>query len=178
MHAEIELKRGLAQTCSDAASVSGNGIAASLDETDRRLLNEFQRNFPLTATPYADIAQCLGVTEQDVIMRLQRLQSAGTVSRVGPVFRPNRIGASTLAAMTVPAARLDEVAALVSAHPAVNHNYEREHDYNLWFVAAAPDEVQLAAVLEEIAHRTGVSVMSLPMLEDYHIDLGFDLRWT
>ena len=41
--------------------------------------------------------------------------------------------------MAVPPARLEAVAARVSAEPAVNHNYEREHDLNLWFVVAAPD---------------------------------------
>jgi DNA-binding Lrp family transcriptional regulator len=177
MHAEIELKTGAGQASGESVPSNG-GNSASIDDIDRRLLNEFQRNFPLTATPYADIARCLGVSEQIVIERLQRLQAAGTVSRVGPVFRPNRIGASTLAAMAVPAARLEEVAAVVSAYAAVNHNYEREHDYNLWFVAAAADETKLAAVLDDIAARTGLEVMSLPMLEDYHIDLGFDLRWT
>lgn len=176
MHAEIELKTGAGQASGE--SVPGNGGSASIDDLDRRLLNEFQRNFPLTATPYADIGRCLGISEQLVIERLQRLQAAGTVSRVGPVFRPNRIGASTLAAMAVPPAQLEEVAALVSAYAAVNHNYEREHEYNLWFVAAAADEAKLAAVLEDIAARTGLEVMSLPMLEDYHIDLGFDLRWA
>jgi DNA-binding Lrp family transcriptional regulator len=175
MHAEIELNTGVAKSDSETAP-SRNAVP--FDDTDRRLLNEFQRNFPLIATPYADIARCLGITEQEVIARLQHLQSAGTVSRVGPVFRPNRIGASTLAAMAVPAAQLEQVAAVVSAYAAVNHNYEREHAYNLWFVATAADEAQLAAVLEDIAQRTGLKVMSLPMLEDYHIDLGFDLRWT
>ena len=176
MHAEIELKTHDAPT-GEAAPATGRN-STRLDDVDRRLLNEFQSRFPLTATPYADIARTLGVSEQNVIERLQRLQASGTVSRVGPVFRPNRIGASTLAAMAVPAARLEEVAALVSAYAAVNHNYEREHDYNLWFVAAAPDATQLAAILQDIARRTGLAVMSLPMLEDYHIDLGFDLRWT
>jgi DNA-binding Lrp family transcriptional regulator len=175
VHAEIELKIGVANADSEAVSARN---AARFDDIDRRLLNEFQRNFPLTTAPYADIARTLGVTEQDVIARLQRLQSTGTVSRIGPVFRPNRIGASTLAAMAVPVAQLEQVAALISAYAEVNHNYEREHAYNLWFVAAAPDEVQLAAVLKDIAQCTGLAVMSLPLLEDYHIDLGFDLRWT
>jgi len=175
MHAEIELKIGVTQSGSETVPGS-NG--APFDDIDRRLLNEFQRNFPLTATPYADIARCLGVTEQDVIARLQRLQSAGTVSRIGPVFRPNRIGASTLAAMAVPAAQLEQVAALVSAYAAVNHNYEREHRFNLWFVATAASDAELTEVLEGIEELTNIKVMPLPMLEDYHIDLGFTLQWT
>ena len=145
-------------------------------ELDRRLLNDFQHEFPLTPAPYADIARALGVTEDEVIARLHMLQHAGAVSRVGAVVRPNTVGASTLAAMAVPPAELMPVAELVSDYTEVNHNYEREHRLNLWFVATAPDAARLQAVLDEIAARTGYEVLSFPLVEDYHIDLGFDLR--
>jgi DNA-binding Lrp family transcriptional regulator len=120
----------------------------------------------------------LGLREEEVLARLTRLQEAGAVSRVGPVFRPRRVGASTLAAMAVPPPRLEEVAELVNGYAEVNHNYEREHGYNLWFVLTAPDEARLTAVMEEIAERTGIEVLDLPMLEEYHIDLGFPLQWS
>jgi hypothetical protein len=58
----------------------------------------------------------------------------------------------------------------------VNHNYEREHRLNLWFVATAPDVTHLTAVLDEIAGRCGCEVLSFPLVEDYHIDLGFEMR--
>jgi len=147
-----------------------------LTELDRRLLNDFQQDFPLSPTPYADMARILGVTEADVLARLEALTSAGTVSRVGAVVRPNTVGVSTLAAMAVPPSILDSVATIVSGYTEVNHNYEREHRLNLWFVAAAPDAARLQAVLDEIAARTGHEVLSFPLVEDYHIDLGFDLR--
>lgn len=149
-----------------------------LDEVDRRLLNDFQRDFPLTERPYAAVAAHLGVDEAEVLRRLERLSSAGAVSRVGPVLRPQRVGASTLAAMAVPPGHLAEVAELVNAFPEVNHNYEREHRFNLWFVLTAVDEERLAEVIEEIEARTGIGVLDLPMLEEYHIDLGFPLQWT
>ena len=69
---------------------------------EQRLLNEFQHGLPLTPEPYADIARQLGVYETTVMETLKRLQTEGVVSRVGAVFRPNRIGASTLAAMSIP----------------------------------------------------------------------------
>jgi DNA-binding Lrp family transcriptional regulator len=140
-----------------------------------RLLDDFQRDFPLVPQPYAVLAEALGVSEQDVIARLARLKADGAVSRVGAVFRPGAVGASTLAAMAVPPARLAEVARLVSSCRAVNHNYEREHRYNLWFVAAAPDEQCLDATLQRIAASAGIEVLSLPLVEEYHIDLGFPL---
>ena len=143
----------------------------------RALLNNFQQGFPLSAHPYADLAEQLGVSEQEVLQTLKELQDNKTISRVGPVFRVGSVGASTLAAMAVPEERLEEVAALVNEYDAVNHNYEREHDFNLWFVATAADEQDLQDTLHDIEQRTGLSVMYLPMLEDYHIDLGFELSW-
>ena len=149
-----------------------------MNALDQRLLNDFQRGFPLTPTPYAEIARELGVTEDEVLARLKALMTAGAVSRVGAVVRPNTVGVSTLAAMSVPAAELESVAALVSGYAEVNHNYEREHEINLWFVTTAPDAAHLQRVLNEIAARSGIEVLSFPLLEDYHIDLGFELKWT
>jgi DNA-binding Lrp family transcriptional regulator len=120
----------------------------------------------------------LGVYETTVLETLKRLQTEGVVSRVGAVFRPNRVGASTLAAMAVPEEQLEEIAAIVNEFDEVNHNYEREHDYNLWFVVVARDEERLQQVLLEIEARCGFSVLDLPLLEEFFIDLGFDLKWT
>lgn len=146
-----------------------------MDPLAWRLLNDFQRDFPLEAEPYARIAASLGITEERLLRLLAQLQSEGRVSRVGVVFRPNSVGASTLAAMAVPEPELERVAQVVSAFSEVNHNYEREHRYNLWFVATAPDAAGLEQTLARIAGRTGYNPVSLPLLAEYHIDLGFDM---
>ncbi|NOZ11851.1 MAG: Lrp/AsnC family transcriptional regulator [Gammaproteobacteria bacterium] len=162
------------QTYSICGSSSGPHFP-ELSNIEKQLLNNFQHDFPGTSTPYASIAQELGVTEQDVLDVLQKLKKMGTVSRIGAVFEPQRIGTSTLATMAVPAAQLQEVAHLVSSYVSVNHNYERTHHYNLWFVVTAPDDEQLESVLRDIEQESGFPVLSLPMLESYHIDLGFEL---
>lgn len=151
---------------------------AELTDLERRLLDRYQQGLPVSATPYADVAAALEVSESEVLSALQRLQELGVISRVGPVFRTHAVGASTLAAMAVPEARLDEVAAIVNSFAAVNHNYQREHRFNLWFVATAASDAELTGILERIERLTNIKVMPLPMQEDYHIDLGFDLRWT
>jgi DNA-binding Lrp family transcriptional regulator len=151
--------------------------AVELNDVERRLLDEYQRGLPLEPRPFARVAEALGLTEDQVLERLQRLQQAGVVSRVGPVFRPNRVGVSTLAALAVPPASLQAVADIVSDFAEVNHNYEREHRYNLWFVVTAADREHLDQVLTAIAAATGLEPLDLPMLEDYFIDLGFSL-WT
>jgi len=150
----------------------------NLTELERHLLNDYQHDFPLSPAPYADMAQHLGVSEQQVLDSLAKLRDAGLISRVGAVFRPNSVGASTLAAMSVAEDELESVAAIISSYPHVNHNYEREHEFNLWFVATAGSETELCAVLGEMEEKTSHPILALPLLEDYHIDLGFDLQWT
>ena len=154
---------------------------SAADERERapgfRLLNEFQRGFPLVPAPFAVLAGQLGVAETQVIRMLSAFLAVGTVSRVGAVFAPLSIGVSTLAALRVPAGRLEQVAGLVSARPEVNHNYEREGDPNLWFVLNAEHDAALDAALRAIEGEAGCgSLLRLPLLEEYRIDLGFDLR--
>ncbi|HOT82763.1 MAG TPA: Lrp/AsnC family transcriptional regulator [Candidatus Defluviicoccus seviourii] len=140
-----------------------------------RLLDAYQREFPLEPRPFARIAADLGAAEADVIAALATLQDGGKISRIGAVIRPNSIGASTLAALSVPEADVERVAALVCAHREVNHCYEREHAINVWFVVTAADRAAVNRVLLEIEAETGRDCLDLPMVEGYHIDLGFPL---
>ena len=139
------------------------------------LLNTWQRGFPLCERPFEAIGRTLGLDEGEVLGRYARLWQAGALSRIGAVFAPGAGGASTLAAMAVPPARLDDVAATVSAHPGVNHNYEREHATNLWFVATGHDAHHVERLLQSIEAATALPVLRLPMLRPYRIDTAFDL---
>ncbi|MCE8013768.1 Lrp/AsnC family transcriptional regulator [Halomonas daqingensis] len=151
---------------------------AALDSLDRRLIDAYQRGLPLCERPFAAMAERLGASEAEVIERLQRLQQGQVLSRVGPVFDHARAGASLLAAVAVPEAERDRVAEVINRSPGVNHNYAREHDFNLWFVMTAADELQLEARLEALEEELGVPLLRLPMVEGYHIDLGFPIPWA
>lgn len=146
-----------------------------MNALEDRLLNDFQRGFPLVSEPYDQIAMQLGHDVGGVLAALARLRFDGKVSRVGATYRPGAFGASTLAAMQVPASRLDSVARQVSAIPEVNHNYQRDHVVNLWFVIAASDGNALIQTIARIETSCALPVMRLPLLAEYHIDLGFDL---
>lgn len=146
-----------------------------LDDTDRRLIDGWQRDFPIVSAPYATIGAALGVSESDVLARLHRLSTAGALSRVGAVVRPNTVGASTLAALAAPPDQIETVAEAIVAEPGVNHAYEREHDYNLWFVVTAADADAVSAAIARIEQRAGADALVLPMIRDFHIDLGFRL---
>ncbi|MGQ9366666.1 AsnC family transcriptional regulator [Azospirillum sp. ST 5-10] len=148
-----------------------------MDSLDRQILDRFQRGLPLVPRPYAAMAEALGCGEAELLERLARLRASGMVARVGATFRPNRVGASTLAALAVPPERLEAVAAIVSGFDEVNHNYQRDHRLNLWFVVTAHDRGHLRAVLDAIADACGLAVLDFPLVDGFHIDLGFPL-WS
>ena len=141
-----------------------------------RLLNEWQRGFPLSNRPFALIGKALAATENEVLNAVDRLLAQGAASRLGGVWAPGAGGSALLCAMAVPAERLAEVAARVSAHPGVNHNYEREHRLNLWFVTTGCDPATVENALRQIEQDTGLPVLRLAMQRAYRIDLGFDLH--
>ena len=147
-----------------------------LSPLDKQLLNNFQQDFPLSATPYRDIADSLGVTEDDVLFALTELTEKQFISRIGPIISPNRMGISTLVAMAVPAEKLATIADIISLHPEVNHNYERDNRFNLWFVLIAANADQMQSVIERIEQQTGFTTMQLPLITDYYINLGFELE--
>lgn len=135
----------------------------------------WQRAFPIEPEPFAALASPAELSRLEVIDLMQGLKDQGVLARIGAAVRPNTAGASTLAAMAVPKDRLEQIAALVSDHPAINHNYERDHSINLWFVVTAADRNEVKSVLDAIAVQTGLEVLDLPLLQAYHIDLGFRL---
>ncbi len=139
------------------------------------LADRWQRGFPLQPEPFAVLAGASELSQQEVFEHLQSLKDQGALARIGATIRPNTVGASTLAAMAVPPERFDEVARMVSDHPAVNHNYERDHEINLWFVVTAANRGEVRDTLEALSALSGTDVLDLPLERSYHIDLGFRL---
>lgn len=149
-----------------------------LTPLEQGIINQYQKGFPLCSQPYQVIAEALDSSEAAVLAAVLKLDNAGILSRIGPVFNHKKAGASTLAALAVPEALLDEVAEIVNQFEQVNHNYAREHSYNLWFVVTASDDKALADVIAEIEQLTGYQVLVLPMETSYHIDLAFNINFS
>lgn len=142
---------------------------------DLRLLNDWQHGFPLCRDPFGTLADAIGLTRSAVLERLRQAQADGRISRIGGVFAHGSGGDAMLAAMAVPAHRIEAVAERVSAHPGVNHNYLREHHHNLWFVMTGADRAAVESGVTALERATGLPALRLRMLRPYRIDLGFDL---
>jgi len=148
----------------------------ALDDLDRRILNRMQRDLPLCATPFAIVAAELGIDEDELLSRLAAMTQQRTISRVGPLYRVDGFGGGlALMAMSVPCERFDDVAATVNAFAEVAHNYEREHELNMWFVVAVETPTALAAMITAIESATGLKVYAFPKEREYFLELKLDV---
>jgi len=145
-----------------------------MDAVDRAIVNDLQNGFPISERPYAEVAARLGLTEDDLMRRLDALLENGTLTRFGPMYHAERLGGElTLAAMKIPAADFERVTQIVNAFPEVAHNYAREHEFNMWFVLATETPERIGEVVAEIERATGYRVYNMPKLEEFYVGLRF-----
>jgi DNA-binding Lrp family transcriptional regulator len=151
-------------------------MSLKLDKLDRALLNELQTGLPLEPRPFQAIGQKLGLSGEDVLSRVRRLLEAGAVNRIGPVLNATALGGKrTLVAMQVPPERLEPVAEYVNSFQAVSHNYQRDHQYNLWFVISSGEASEVERVVSAVREETGLPLLELPALEEYYLGVRFEL---
>jgi len=148
-------------------------VGGLADPVDRAVVNALQSDFPLCERPFAAAAGRLGITEDELIARVDRLLDDGTLTRFGPLFDAGRLGgAFTLAAMTVPPEAFERVAAIVNALPEVAHNYARDHALNMWFVVATSSPEGIDAAIARIEAATGLAVLAFPKEREYFVGLS------
>ena len=146
-----------------------------MDAIDRLIINQLQSDFPICEAPYQVVAERLGLTEANLIERLQALLANGTLTRFGPLYHAERMGgALTLAAVKVPPERFAEVTAIINAFPEVAHNYARSHELNMWFVLATESLAQQQNTITAIEQQTGLRVYNLPKLNEYFVGLKLE----
>jgi DNA-binding Lrp family transcriptional regulator len=153
--------------------------AVKMDETDRKLLQIMQDAFPLVSKPWLEIGGKLNLKEEEVLSRVKRLLNEGAIRKVGPTFdyRKIGIGASTLIAMKVPPKKIEEVARTINRLEEVTHNYQRNHEYNLWFTLTARDEKSLQSLIATIKKSTGIeNILNLPTVRLFKLDVRFNFE--
>ncbi len=144
-----------------------------MDSVDRAIVNALQQGFPVSERPFRDAGALLGLGEEDLIARIGKLLDDGVLTRFGPLYQAERLGgAYALAAMRVPQADFDRVAEAVNAHPEVAHNYERDHEFNMWFVLATETHDGIARAAAQIERTTGLSVYLMPKREEFFVGLN------
>jgi len=144
-----------------------------MDEVDKQIINHLQGGFPVCDSPYQVVADQLALTESDLIARIKALLDSGVLSRFGPLYHAEQMGgALTLAAVKAPEVEFDQVAKIINAFPEVAHNYQRNHELNMWFVIATDIPERLNEVIEAIELQTGLPVYNMPKINEYFVGLN------
>jgi DNA-binding Lrp family transcriptional regulator len=148
-----------------------------LDETDKKLLNLIQLDFPLDAHPFRILANKIGISEDEVIHRMQHLQDEGAVRRIGPIINSKETGrVGTLVALKALEDQIEHIAELINSYPEVSHNYLRPGDYNVWFTLSAPSKERLAEILDELKREIQCPMMDLPTTHLFKIGVNFKIK--
>ncbi len=109
-----------------------------------KLLKLVQRDIPLESKPFERLGEALGLGEAEVLRGLRELKDGGTIRQISPIYDTRMLGYdSSLVAFRVSPDRLEECARFLNSHPGVSHNYERTHEFNLWFTLAVPPDAPL-----------------------------------
>ncbi len=152
-------------------------VRPDLDDLDRRLLALVQEEFPLTGRPFLALGEILGVGEEEVIRRAERLRDLSIIRRVGPILDMRKLGCSgVLVALPVSDERMEEVAEVVNGYQEISHNYLRpnETDYNMWFTISASQD-RIDEILSEIKEKTGLDQLVLPTKRIFKIGVRFEI---
>ena len=152
-------------------------LLSSLDESDKELLNEIQWTFPLVTRPFDAIAKKFDTTPEIIKEKLKNLKEIGVLRQLSAIFDTRKLGyTSSLVAMEIEHDELDHVASQINRHPGVSHNYERDHQFNLWFTLAVPPGADLNDELEKFNVLKGIKkVRMLPTLQLFKIGVKLDL---
>jgi DNA-binding Lrp family transcriptional regulator len=159
-----------------------DGAAAPIDDVDRKVLNFMQGKFPLEPKPYAAVAQLAGLTEAEVMARVQRLLDDRIIRQVTPIYDTRALGyGSMLVAAKVDAEHPWRAAKIINSHPGVSHNYLRNHEFNMWFTLAVEGDSKLGlqGTLDVLQELTGAeSIRQLPTLKLFKIRMDLEMEGT
>jgi DNA-binding Lrp family transcriptional regulator len=148
-----------------------------IDLFDKQLLNDIQWVFPLVDRPYLEISKRHNMSEDEVMRRIAYMKDMGLIRQINAIFDTRRLGyKSALVAFAVMPDKLESVANEVNKHPGVSHNYERNHDFNMWFTLAVPPYGEMKRDLDRLASLDGViKYRLLPTLKLYKIGVRLDM---
>ncbi len=149
----------------------------NIDRKNKEILNTIQVDFPIHARPYKVIAEKLGLSENELIDRINQMKKDVLIRRIGGNFSPDKLGYhSTLCAAKVPEDKIDDFTKIVNGYSGVTHNYKRDHTFNVWFTFIAPSVEKIQDSLKQISRLTGVeTILNLPATRVFKISANFKL---
>ncbi len=133
-----------------------------MDEIDKELVSLMQTSFPVSIHPYHDIADHLNISSKECLRRIQKLMDDKIIRRIGGILQSDKIGyTSTLCAIKIPRSDVKRIAEMLNQFSSITHNYERDHEYNLWFTFI-DHKYCIQQSLQELSEHIGYPITTFP----------------
>ncbi|NCC81291.1 MAG: Lrp/AsnC family transcriptional regulator [Clostridia bacterium] len=147
-----------------------------MDNTDKKILQIIQHDFPLVNRPYKAIGEKLDLSEEEVLDRIIKLKNEKIIRRIGGLFSSKKLGyTSLLCAAKVKEEDTDKVAGILNSYPGITHNYKRDNEYNIWFTLISDSEETRDKTISEIESKIGYFVNKLPATKLFKLRAVFKI---
>ena len=130
-----------------------------LDELDKKIIATVQDEIPIVPRPYLALAEKIGITEAELITRLNNYAKSGKLRKSGAVLRHREVGfaANVLCAWKVPPDKLEQIGANMATNTAVSHCYDRKTTknwpYNVYTMIHAHTRAECSEIANKIANE-------------------------
>jgi DNA-binding Lrp family transcriptional regulator len=161
---DLEMEQG-----TDALATAGEAVPPreldpiEVTEEDVATIRATQGPMPVVSEPYAPAAERLGVSQGDVLRRLESLRDRGALRRVAAILYHRRAGfsANGMGVWEVPEAEILETGKRMAAFRGISHCYQRptypDWPYSVFTMAHGRSKEECDAVLDAIADATGIT---------------------
>jgi siroheme decarboxylase len=133
-----------------------------LTDLDKRIIREIQKDLPITPRPFSDIAKKIGISEENLLNKIQDFLDNGYIRRFGATLRHRKVGinANAMSVWAVPNNDIERIGKIMASFKEVTHCYERypmpDSEYNLFTMIHAKTREECLDIVERISDTTGI----------------------
>jgi len=133
-----------------------------IDDLDKKIISQIQGDIPLDPRPFAEMAERIGITEEQFIERVRSLVEDGTIRRFGAILYHKEAGfrSNAMGAWLVPEDRIEEVGKTFAQFKEVTHCYQRlpqkDWKYNLYTMIHGKSDADCRAIAERMSKQVGI----------------------
>ena len=134
-----------------------------LTDLDKKIIARLQGDLPLVVEPFVAVAREVGISEEELLQRINDYLQAGVLRRMGTILRHHKAGfnANAMCAWNVPDEQAEEVGQVMAEFREASHVYQRptypDWPYALFTMLHGKSQEDLEQVAEAISKRVGIT---------------------
>jgi siroheme decarboxylase len=161
---DLEMEKGTEALSATVEPVEPRELdPIELSEEDIATIRATQGKMPVISEPYAPAAERLGVSQEEVLRRLESLRERNALRRVAAILFHRRAGfsANGMGVWAVPEEQILDTGRRMAAFRGISHCYQRptyaDWPYSVFTMAHGRSKEECDAILDSIAEQEGIT---------------------